>query len=247
MMCESRASSGARTPATVEGMLERLGPPRARRPVPGLRPALRARRASAGHPRRRRVAASRLSNETGTVWAVQNGELYNFPELRPELRARGHRLAHPHRHRDDPPPLRGARARASPRAPEGMFAIGLWDDEPQVGPPGPRPYRQEAALLPGARRRALLRLGDQGAPAGARLRAAPGSRSDPPLSLLQARPGSAHRVRGHPQPAARPDPAPGAPAGTVRSSTLLVPSTGPRTRRGTRSTSRRSRQRLLRA
>ncbi|MGC9665574.1 asparagine synthase (glutamine-hydrolyzing) [Planosporangium sp. 12N6] len=34
-----------------------------------------------------------VSNEDGTVVAVFNGELYNFPELRAELIARGHRLA----------------------------------------------------------------------------------------------------------------------------------------------------------
>src|SRR5689334_3488928 len=33
-----------------------------------------------------------LANETGAVWAAQNGELYNFPELRPRLVADGHVL-----------------------------------------------------------------------------------------------------------------------------------------------------------
>lgn len=31
-----------------------------------------------------------LSNETGSIWAVQNGEIYNFPELRADLLRRGH-------------------------------------------------------------------------------------------------------------------------------------------------------------
>ncbi|HEY2432290.1 MAG TPA: asparagine synthase (glutamine-hydrolyzing) [Vicinamibacterales bacterium] len=33
-----------------------------------------------------------LSNETGTVWTVFNGEIYNFAEVRAELIARGHRF-----------------------------------------------------------------------------------------------------------------------------------------------------------
>src|SRR4051812_38814018 len=33
-----------------------------------------------------------MSNEDGTIWAAQNGELYNFPEVRPELCRRGHQL-----------------------------------------------------------------------------------------------------------------------------------------------------------
>src|SRR3954470_24554723 len=34
-----------------------------------------------------------LANEDETVWAAQNGELYNFPEVRPELERSGHRFA----------------------------------------------------------------------------------------------------------------------------------------------------------
>src|SRR5438105_15055523 len=33
-----------------------------------------------------------MSNETGAIWAAQNGELYNFPDIHPALLARGHRL-----------------------------------------------------------------------------------------------------------------------------------------------------------
>src|SRR5207302_982674 len=31
-----------------------------------------------------------ISNETGTVWIVFNGEIYNYKELREELVSRGH-------------------------------------------------------------------------------------------------------------------------------------------------------------
>jgi asparagine synthase (glutamine-hydrolysing) len=33
-----------------------------------------------------------MANESATVWAAQNGELYNYPQLRPQLLARGHTL-----------------------------------------------------------------------------------------------------------------------------------------------------------
>src|SRR5271155_1522294 len=34
-----------------------------------------------------------LSNEDGSVWVTQNGEIFEYPELQQELRARGHTLA----------------------------------------------------------------------------------------------------------------------------------------------------------
>ena len=33
-----------------------------------------------------------FGNEDGTVWAIQNGELYNHGEIRESLRAKGHRF-----------------------------------------------------------------------------------------------------------------------------------------------------------
>src|SRR4051812_20987542 len=33
-----------------------------------------------------------IANEDETVWVVQNGEIYNYPELREQVLARGHRL-----------------------------------------------------------------------------------------------------------------------------------------------------------
>ena len=56
--------------------------PRRPRHVPGRR--RRARRSTAQH-HRRRGRPSAVSNETGDVWAIQNGELYNHDEVRAGL------------------------------------------------------------------------------------------------------------------------------------------------------------------
>jgi asparagine synthase (glutamine-hydrolysing) len=67
-----------------------------------------------------------VANESGTVVAVFNGELYNFPELREELAERGHEV----RGRGDTPVLPHLYEEFGPRFVErldGMFAIALWD------------------------------------------------------------------------------------------------------------------------
>jgi asparagine synthase (glutamine-hydrolysing) len=67
-----------------------------------------------------------LSNETGTVWVVFNGEIYNFPALRRRLEAKGHHLRSSadtevlvHLYEDE-----GTRMFSLLR---GMFALGIWD------------------------------------------------------------------------------------------------------------------------
>jgi asparagine synthase (glutamine-hydrolysing) len=69
-----------------------------------------------------------VSNETGTVRAVFNGEIYNYRELRSELAAKGHRLRGtgdseviPHLYEEHG---LGFLSRLN-----GMFAIALWDSE----------------------------------------------------------------------------------------------------------------------
>ncbi|HWE37939.1 MAG TPA: asparagine synthase (glutamine-hydrolyzing), partial [Isosphaeraceae bacterium] len=67
-----------------------------------------------------------IANEDGTVWAVFNGEIYNFPSLRRRLEARGHDLRSAgdsevlvHLYEDEGPgffPLL-----------RGMFALAIWD------------------------------------------------------------------------------------------------------------------------
>ena len=67
-----------------------------------------------------------LSNETGTVWTVFNGEVYNFPALRHRLEARGHTLRSTgdtetlvHLYEDEGPSF--------VKLLRGMFALAIWD------------------------------------------------------------------------------------------------------------------------
>jgi asparagine synthase (glutamine-hydrolysing) len=67
-----------------------------------------------------------LSNETGTVWTLFNGEIYNFPALRHRLEARGHTLRSygdtevlVHLYEDE-----GTKMFSLLR---GMFALAIWD------------------------------------------------------------------------------------------------------------------------
>ena len=73
-----------------------------------------------------------LSNEDHSIWAAQNGELYNFPEVRPRLIAAGHQFATradtellPHLYEDY-----GADV---PKHLDGMFAIAIWDKNNRQG------------------------------------------------------------------------------------------------------------------
>ena len=67
-----------------------------------------------------------LSNETGTIWTVFNGEIYNFPALRHRLEAKGHTLRSSgdteilvHLYEDEGPGFF--------RLLRGMFALAIWD------------------------------------------------------------------------------------------------------------------------
>lgn len=67
-----------------------------------------------------------FANEDGTVWAVQNGELYNHAELRERLAGEGHRMAS----RCDTeilPHLYERYGRDCFRQLRGMFGIAVWD------------------------------------------------------------------------------------------------------------------------
>src|SRR5262249_37924697 len=71
-------------------------------------------------------------NETATVWAVQNGELYNYPLVRPRLLAGGHVL-HTRCDTEILPHLFEEYGTALPQHIDGMFAVAVWDDERQRG------------------------------------------------------------------------------------------------------------------
>ncbi len=67
-----------------------------------------------------------FSNEDGTIWAVQNGELYNHASIRDDLRRRGHTFAS----RCDTEILPHLYEEYGPMFPEqlrGMFGIAVWD------------------------------------------------------------------------------------------------------------------------
>lgn len=67
-----------------------------------------------------------ISNETGTVWAVCNGEIYNFRELRRDLIARGHEFTS----ESDSEVVVHLYEEYGTRAVEkleGMFGLALWD------------------------------------------------------------------------------------------------------------------------
>jgi asparagine synthase (glutamine-hydrolysing) len=105
-----------------------------------------------------------VSNEDGTVWAAQNGELYNFsPPAAGILLARGHRFASrcdtetlPHLYEEH-----GAELATKI---DGMFAVAVWDDARKVGDPRPDRMGRSRSITIEHRGRALFRLGDQGAP-----------------------------------------------------------------------------------
>ena len=72
------------------------------------------------------MAVSHSSNEDGTIWATQNGEIYNYLELQQELEARGHTL----RTRSDTETIVHLYEEFGDDFAthlRGMFAIAIWD------------------------------------------------------------------------------------------------------------------------
>lgn len=72
-----------------------------------------------------------IHNEDKSLWAVFNGEIYNFPELREELEARGHRF---YTHSDTEVILHLYEEMGSDCVQKlrGMFAIALYDERKQT-------------------------------------------------------------------------------------------------------------------
>ena len=130
-MCGIAGVFGHGDRAVVDRMLETL---RHRGPddefsVSGEQFAMGARRLSIID-----VAGGRqpIANETGTVWASQNGELYNYPAIRPRLLAGGHTL-HTHCDTEVLPHLYEEHGIELPRHIDGMFAVAIWDDDERLG------------------------------------------------------------------------------------------------------------------
>ncbi len=69
-----------------------------------------------------------VRNERGTVWAIMNGEIYNYRELRKELLSRGHQLT-THCDTEILVHLYEDEGFEAFRRLRGMFAIALWDQE----------------------------------------------------------------------------------------------------------------------
>src|SRR3954470_2541030 len=130
-MCGIAGVFGRGDRATVESM---LGVLRHRGPddefvVAGERFALGARRLSIVDVEGGRQP---VANETATVWAAQNGELYNYPSVRPKLLAGGHVL-HTHCDTEVLSHLYEQYGAELPRHIDGMFAIAVWDDARHTG------------------------------------------------------------------------------------------------------------------
>jgi asparagine synthase (glutamine-hydrolysing) len=124
-ICGLYAPSAEPQPLLVDGMRARI---RHRGPDQGSTDAFG--RCVLGHQRLRVIDPTEgyqpVASESGTVAAVFNGELYNFPELREELVALGHNV----RGRGDTPVLPHLYEELGTRFVErldGMFAIALWD------------------------------------------------------------------------------------------------------------------------
>lgn len=130
-MCGIAGVFGKSDPRTVNVMLDRLmhrGPDDGH-VVAGDRFTLGARRLSIVD-----LAGGRqpLTNEDQTIWAAQNGELYNYFELKPKLIGRGHVLR-THCDTELIPHLYEEYGADLASRLDGMFAICLWDSKNQVG------------------------------------------------------------------------------------------------------------------
>jgi asparagine synthase (glutamine-hydrolysing) len=73
-----------------------------------------------------------LTNEDGSVFAAQNGEIYNFPALRRSLLEAGHQLR-THTDTEVLPHLWEDVGEALPEHIQGMFAVAVWDARQQTG------------------------------------------------------------------------------------------------------------------
>lgn len=129
-MCGICGFTGQGEPTLLEGMLRRLihrGPDEeGRHQEPGV--ALGVRRLRVIDPE---LGHQPMANETGTIWVVLNGEIYNYRELREELIQKGHRFVSNcdtevlvHLYEQD--------GEEGVHRLRGMFAFALWDRAQQT-------------------------------------------------------------------------------------------------------------------
>ena len=145
-----------------------------------------------------------MSNEDGTVWVTFNGEIYNFQALRRELTS-GAPLRHAQRHGGHRPRLRAVRAGMRAALPRHVRLRRL-GPAAATPVPGPRPGRQEAAVLHRGGRPLLLRLGAAGAAGGSGSPPRARRHGHRRLPDLRLHPGPQDRLPGDPQAAAGPLP-----------------------------------------
>jgi asparagine synthase (glutamine-hydrolysing) len=72
-----------------------------------------------------------ICNEDGTIWVVNNGEIYNFQRLRTELREKGHQFT-THSDTEVLVHLYEEHGEAFLERLEGMFAVALWDSVREI-------------------------------------------------------------------------------------------------------------------
>ena len=73
-----------------------------------------------------------MANERETIWAVQNGELYNYPKFRRRLRERGHKI-HTRCDTEILPHLFEEHGADFVTRIDGMFAVAIWDEATKTG------------------------------------------------------------------------------------------------------------------
>ncbi len=130
-MCGISGVFGARADVTVGAMLRALvhRGPDDEQIVSGRDFSLGARRLSILDIERGRQP---MCDESGRIWCVLNGEIYNFPTLRQDLADRGHRL-NTHCDTEILTHLYEDLGASLPLSIDGMFALALWDDRKKIG------------------------------------------------------------------------------------------------------------------
>ncbi len=155
---------GGRGGVAPQADARRDPPPRSGRRGPLDRGSGRARTPAARHRRRGGRAPADVDRRRRGMARLQRRDLQSRPG---ESRARAPRASLPHAlgHRDDPASLAGRR-RALRRPPLGHVRLRALGSPAAAALAGPRPARDQAALLCADGARAPLRLGDQGHPGG---------------------------------------------------------------------------------